>query len=145
LLSSLITKIKTNKKIAFVLLDPKKSFDFINHDLLLMKVKHYGIRGLPLLWLYSYLSKRTHKVKINDSISNVLPVSAGVLQGSILGPMLFILFNNDVFQFNATNCELYLYADNTAIIFAADDVVELQSRVDYFFAQYSTWCMHNCV
>jgi hypothetical protein len=144
-LSSLITKIKTNKKVAFVLLDLKKAFDFINHDLLLMKVKHYGIRGLPLLWLYSYLSNRTQKVKVNDSISNVLPVSAGVPQGSILGPMLFILFINDVFQFNATNCELYLYADDTAIIFAADNVIELQSCVDCFFAQYSSWCMHNCI
>ncbi len=144
-LSSIINKIDSNKKVVFALLDLKKAFDFINHDLLLMKLKHYGIRGLPLLWLTNYLMDRTQKVKLNGSFSNVQPISAGVPQGSILGPVLFILFINDVFQFNSTNCEVYLYADDTAIIFSADTNINLQMHINNFFTRYHNWCTSNCI
>ncbi len=144
-LSSLINKCNSNKKVAFALLDLKKAFDFINHDLLLVKLKHYGIRGLPLKWITSYLHNRTQKCKVDGSFSAPKPISAGVPQGSILGPVLFNLFINDVFQFNATNIEIYLYADDTAVIFSADSNSELQTLVDKFFVRYANWCNLNCI
>ncbi len=145
IISNLIHKCNSCLKTVFVLLDLKKAFDFINHDLLLMKLKHYGIRGTPLYWLTSYLTGRTQMGKVNGSLSNYQPVSAGVPQGSILGPLLFILFINDVFQFQSPGVEIFLYADDTAIIFSASDNVLLQDVVDKFFAKYVKWCGNNCI
>jgi hypothetical protein len=95
--SSPITKIKTNKKVAFVLFDLKKAFDFINHDILLLKVKHYGIRALLLLWLCSFLSNRTQKVEVNDLMFCPFLL---LFPKALYLVLLFILFINDVFQFN---------------------------------------------
>ncbi len=144
-LSSIISKHNNNNKIVFALLDLKKAFDFINHDLLLVKLRHYGIRGLPLLWLSSYLTNRSQRVKVNNICSTVSSITAGVPQGSILGPLLFNLFINDVFQFNSPCSEIYLYADDTAIIFSSDSNTNLQAIVNNFFATYCNWCMQNCI
>lgn len=144
-LSSVINKSNSNKKVAFVLLDLKKAFDFINHDLLTVKLKHYGIRGLPLSWITSYLSNRSQKTKVNGSFSTSQSILAGVPQGSIISPLLFNLFINDVFQFNSTNCEIYLYADDTAVVLSANSESELQNNVNNFFARYCAWCQQNCI
>ena len=131
-LSSSLNKCKTNKKVVLALLDLKKAFDFINHDLLLIKLKHYGIWGTPLHWLCSYLSERTQKVKLNN-LSIAQSISAGVPRGSLIVPILFNLFINDLFQFNTNNIEFYLYADDTSKILSAETDIELQSLVDAFF------------
>jgi hypothetical protein len=144
-ISSIINKVKNDKKVALVLLDLKKAFDFINHDLLINKLKHYGIRGLPQQWLISYLLNRSQKVKVNCSFSTNRSVSAGVPQGSVLGPLLFNIFINDTFQFMDSNCEILLYADDTAIIFSSDTEVELQLLVNNFFIDYCAWCDTNCI
>ena len=144
-LSSIVNEINNNKKIAFALLDLKKTFDFINHELLFIKLKHYGIRGLPLFWLSSYLSNRSQSVKVYGCFSKYQSVSAGVPQGSILGPILFDLFINDLFQFNFPHCEIYLYANDTAIISSADSDSDLQIIVDDFFHKFSVWSLHNCI
>jgi hypothetical protein len=144
-ISSLIHKCNASLKTAFALLDLKKAFDFINHDLLAIKLKHYGVRGIPLQWLTSYLCNRCQKCKVNGTFSGFKPVSAGVPQGSILGPLLFILFINDVFQLMLPGVELFLYADDTAIIFSAPDNALLQHNVNNFFVKYVHWCAANCI
>ena len=144
-LSNLLYSYTSNKKTVLALLDLKKAFDFINHDLLLMKLKHYGVRGTPLQWLTSYLANRTQKVKANNMYSDVKLISAGVPQGSILDPLLFIIFVNDVFQFLSHNVQIYLYADDTAIVFTADSDANLQVEIDNFFIGYSNWCSRNCI
>jgi hypothetical protein len=83
--------------------------------------------------------------KVKQSLSNIQPVSDGVPHGSILGPLLFILFINDVFQFQSPGVEIFLHADDTAIIFSASDNVLLQGVVDKFFANYVKWCANNCI
>ena len=77
-LSRIINKINNYKKTVFALIDLKKTFDFINHELLLIKFKHYVIRGLPLFWLSSYLSNRSQSVKINGCFSKYQSVFAAV-------------------------------------------------------------------
>jgi retron-type reverse transcriptase len=120
-LTSILNKINNKKPTIFALLDLKKAFDFINHELLLTKLNCYGIRGIPLSWLKSYLTNRRQRTKANDNFSTYKLISAGVPQGSILGPLIFILFINDIFQFCSNNVEILLYADDTAILFHADN------------------------
>ena len=143
-LCSLLNKCKANKKVVLTLLDVKKTFDFIDHDLLLIKLKHYGIRGTQLYWLCSYLTNHTQKSNVNNSFSSVLPISVGVLQGSLIDPILFILFIKDAFQYNSYNIEICLYADGTAIIFSAGNDVDLQLLANNFFSHYSNRCTLDC-
>ena len=69
-------------------LDLKKAFDMVNHDILIKKLKHNGVDNRELLWLKSYLANRFHIVNVNSTLSNFKPINIGILQGSILGPLL---------------------------------------------------------
>jgi hypothetical protein len=74
-----------------------------------------------------------------------MPIFAGVPQGSILGPLLFNLFVNDVFDLESSNVEIFLYADDTAILFTENNNLNLQLLIDDFFLKYSAWCEMNCI
>ena len=119
-----------------MLFDLKKAFDLFNHKLLINKLSHYGISGLPLQWMISYLFDRSQKCKINNLLSSQQVVSSGVPQGSCLSSLLFILFINDTFQLEGQDIEICLYADNTAIIFSADSDDKLQFLISQFLAKY---------
>ena len=132
ILSSLFTKCLNNTKIALVMLDLNKVFDFIKHKLLLIKLAHYSIRGVQLKWLSGYLSGRTQQNKINVNFSNLKPISAGCSQCSVFSGLLFNLFINDIFQLISPNIEIYLYADDTAILITADSEDSLQKVINDF-------------
>ena len=97
----------------------------------------------PLQWIYSYQTNRTQRCKVNKDFSKTQPISAGVPQGSLLGPILFNIFINDVFQFNTTNIQIFLYADDTVILFKADNETDLQKIIN--FLKYTKWCLLNCI
>ena len=101
-----------------VFIDLKKAFDTVNHSILLKKLEHYGIRGVALDWFCSYLSNRKQYVSVNGHISETLQIRCGVLQGSVLGPLLFLIYINDLPS--VRKClTFYLFADDTNIYFEA--------------------------
>ena len=91
-----------------------KAFDMLHHDILINKLKHYGINGTPLPWFKSYLTNRIQYVDIEGTSSNMLHIERGVPQGSILGPLLFIIVINDVYR-SSNEFEFITYADDNTL------------------------------
>ena len=92
-----------------------KAFDTIDHNILLAKLKHYGLDGIPLKLCECYLKNITQYVEINSTKSNTLPIATGVPQGSILGPLLFIIYVNDLS--NSSEVFYFIsYADDTTLL-----------------------------
>ena len=121
---------KTTKDVTLsVFLDLSKAFDTINHDILVKKLIFYGIRGVPNYWFANYLSNRKQFTEINNCKSALTNVSTGVPQGSILGPILFLLYINDIH--NCTLLNLLSFADDTTI----SKVTVLQKRAIRIFNQ----------
>ena len=118
------------KMVGVVLVDFKKAFDLVDHQILLSKLKLYGIQNETFIWFNSYLSQQ---VVINNSKSDFKPVSCGVLQGSILGPLLFLLFINDLPLYtNNVHTDLYAYDTTLYDIQESQEIIEqnLQSALN---------------
>ena len=104
-----------NKKIPItIFLDLSKAFDTLDHSILLDKLHFYGIKNTPLNWFKSYLSKRCQYVDFNGTESSKLPLTTGVPQGSILGPLMFIIYMNDIYKVS-NKFHSILYADDTTL------------------------------
>ena len=109
-----------------IFIDLRKAFDTVNHEILLTKLEHYGIRDNVSNWFMSYLSNRKQYVSINGLSSEPLEINCGVPQGSVLGPLLFLLYIN--YLPNISNVlDFYLFADDTNIFYESDS---LQVRKD---------------
>ena len=113
-----------NYFVGAVLMDLSKAFDCIPHDLLIAKLKAYGFGNNSLKLIYSYLKGRRQAVKINNTTSDFLTLISGVPQGSILGPLLFDIYVNDIFSiFNAAS--LHSYADDNTLSAQAKSLPKL--------------------
>lgn len=106
-----------------VFCDLRKAFDTVNHGKLLKKLQKYGIKGLAFSWFKSYLTDRKQFVHINNLNSPLLEITIGVPQGSILGPILFLLYINDLPD--ASLLKALLFADDTTLLAAHEDLEEL--------------------
>ena len=113
-----------NCYVATVLMDLSKAFDCLPHDLLLLKLKAYGLDENALHLISSYLINRKQCVKLGSLCSSYQPLVKGVPQGSILGPLLFNVFVNDIFSF-VTDSSLYNYADDNTLSYVSEDVNNL--------------------
>ena len=117
--SNTLSDMETNNFTVSVLLDLCKAFDTIDHHILLNKLQHYGVRGVTLEWFSSYFSGRSHYVEYSDTISELKPITCGVPQGSVLGPLLFIIYTNDLpNSMKHSKCmysKCILFADDTTV------------------------------
>ena len=123
-------------------IDLKKAFDTVPHDGLLNKLYRYGIQDQPLSWFESYLTNRTQRVSIENHLSSAANVSSGVPQGSVLGPLLFILYINDL-PLAVGLSSVMLYADNTVIFTAASNIDQLQLTLSLDLNNVSNWLTAN--
>ena len=109
-----LDNINENEINGICMFDLAKCFETIDHILLLKKLSKYGLNGTELQWFTNYLNKRTQVVTINGKISNTKPIDKGVPQGSLLGPLLYTIFNND-FPSCLSNAFCNIFADDTII------------------------------
>ena len=116
----------------------KTSFDTVNHKILLLKLEHYGIRGAALKWFESYLTDRKQFVYFNGVSSDTLSISCGVPQGSVLGPLLFLLYINDLPNISS-KLYFYLFADDTNIYYESKNLVEIEKTVNAELKLLSQW------
>ena len=129
--------------IGAVFYDISKCFDSINHSLLLRKMSKYGFCGIEQTWFNSYLNSRKQKVNLNGQQSSFLLITDGVPQGSVLGPLLFMLFINDISNFTTDDCSLNLFADDSISYVAAHNIGELQMKLQKCVDGISQWYFKN--
>ena len=124
-----------------VFIDLKKAFDTVPHDKLLQKLEHYGVRKNELSWFRSYFEGRTQCTEYNGVKSGFTALNIGVPQGSILGPLLFVIFINDL----ARNVTLFttLFADDTAFLHFGEEIPQLVRRVNLGLREAEIWFNTN--
>ena len=129
----------------FIFLDPAKAFDTVDHSILLDKLEYYGISGTTLDWFKSYLTDRTKNFSINGQLSISNKIQRGVPQGSVLGPLLFLLYRNDMPHVSKL-LTFYLFADDTSIFFSDQNLRNLRNlknTVNHEFTYVSGWLTAN--
>ena len=124
-----------------VFLDLKKAFDVCSHDILLTKLKLMGIRDTAFDWFKTYLAGRKQKVEINGSLSSELPIDISVIQGSILGPILFLCYINDFYR--ATSLFSVLFADDTTCLAKDKNLNVLIKYVNTELQKVANWFLAN--
>ena len=125
-----------------ILIDLKSAFDTVNHKILLNKLELYGIRGHGLAWIKSYLENREFQVAINNKFSTKRTLNTGIPQGSILGPILFIIYNNDL-PMVSDKLSTTLYADDTNFSITDSDYNTMISSLNSELVKVHEWTLAN--
>ena len=128
-LLSIVEKIRNsldkNMYTCGIFIDLEKAFDTVNHQIILSKLNHYGIRGVANSWFASYLSNRSQSFTLNGVTSSKREIKCGVPQGSILGPLLFLIYINDMHR-AVQSSTLYHFADDTNLLYSNNSLKKLK-------------------
>ena len=125
-----------------VFIDLEKAFDTVNHKILVEKLEFYGVRGVTKQWFSSYLSNRQQRVKLEGATSSSLSVTCGVPQGSILGPLLFLIYINDM-KNSVKNSILHHFADDTNLLCSDADEKSLRKKMNEDLRLIFIWLCAN--
>uniref|UniRef100_A0A1B6K8M1 Reverse transcriptase domain-containing protein n=1 Tax=Graphocephala atropunctata TaxID=36148 RepID=A0A1B6K8M1_9HEMI len=151
LIEGIIDKLEQGYLITSIMLDFSKAFACLNHKLIIEKLRTLGINGKEANWFTSYLSGRKQRVELRytDSHTNLkvkseaLPMTRGVPQGSVLGPVLYILLANDFPQYLEEFCETVMFADDTALLVASKNTEELEINSYTAYNMAKQYCFQN--
>src|SRR5690606_16504052 len=143
LIDYVVSQLDQKRKCLTVFLDLSKAFDCVNHNHLLKKLESFGFRSNFLCFLKSYLTGRKQCVRIMNTYSPFTEIDVGVPQGSVLGPLFFILYTNDMFSYCNNETNLISFADDTSITVSAQNVEDLFFRANTVVNNIYKWLCKN--
>ena len=140
--AKIISSLEKGEIPCYIFLDFAKAFDTVNHSILLQKLQYYGIRGHVLDWFTSFLNGRKQCVSLQSTNSDFITISNGVPQGSVLGPLLFLIYINDIAEVSST-LTFFLFADDTSVFFSHKNQNDLENILNTELEKLSDWLTAN--
>ena len=135
--NQICTAFDERKSTCIIFCDISKAFDRVWHSGLLFKLSQYGIGGNIINWITSYLQNRTQKVFVGSSFSNAKQVHAGVPQGSVIGPLFFLIYVNDITESLLSMSRLY--ADDSSLAVSSDNIGYIETTLNHDLLTISNW------
>ena len=141
-IDTIYNHLDNKEKTVGIYLDLQKAFDTVNHDILIQKLSKYGIRGTLLQWFKSYLTNRKQFITIDSVKSDIQYITCGVPQGSVLGPLLFLIYINDI-QNAVPEAKLKLFADDTNLFIFGETLTEICTKANILLGDLNRWFVAN--
>lgn len=139
LIGNIVCGLNNNKKCLAIFLDLAKAFDTVDQNILVHRLEKVGVRGFALDIFKNYLTQRQQKVRINDILSEALIISTGVPQGTVIGPILFLIYINNISKIINPEDDIISYADDTALIYQGKTWTEVYSNAEISIKKIHSW------